>query len=480
FLFFGFNAVLGLLLFLVETHHLRQVHYSIVWGPWFARFEDIRVARRSLDLNQRKVVGRSVIILGLLVGLMLPGLLPYANAYIIPVEIYPEQNYSATFNFWANPDINGTYSNDPTVANGTPIFPPSVLDALNQSYVNLDLTFGQLTNASIPYLVAWETACPLATYRIVLTPSNGLISLYDDVRNATELMMALESNKTVQNWRGFAFDIEGDPFNYHNNFTSFNDAVALWDKTFDYVANASQVRGKPIEMECICVDSIALDVPLNSTNLQQGYGSPAYTPQRFSTYAPMIYRCGHVGVKPFGSPMDPTHPWETSYSVYSQIELLAQSVPSDTLGVYLGISNCSCYGRDLPQSEPITWGNATGMDNLIRDVLIAKSFGIRQITFFLDFNAIEDGYMMGSVFNSYGTNFLEEMNYWVNLHPPDHFTIYYRASDAKESGVLRSAWIYTFNQPLGLLEMIGLWAGSVLLVARVHYKKNWRQQNAAP
>ncbi len=243
------------------------------------------------------------------------------------------------------------------------------------------------------------------------------------------------------------------------------------------MANESQILGKPIDMECISVDSIALDLPLGTTNLQQAYNDPSYTPENYSTYAPMIYRCSHVGDRPYGSAEDPNHPWGTSYSVYSQLELLSQSVPSNTLGVYLGITNCSCYGADLPQPGPITWGNGTGLDNLIMDSLIAKSFGIKQITYFLDFDAMEDGYLMGSVFNSYGLNFLDIMNYWLNVKPPNQIIIYYTPSNAAIDNQLRSDWIYDFNQAGDILEFIGLWIGPVLILIGIQ-KRNTKHSNS--
>jgi hypothetical protein len=276
--------------------------------------------------------------------------------------------------------------------------------------------------------------------------------------------MNLESNGNVHNWKGFCFDIEGPPFTASNNYTQFSDAIAIWNKTFDYIANESVIRGKTIDMECVSVNSPALDIPLGTAFLEEDYGCPAYTPERFTKYAPMIYRCWYQGTRPFGSPMDPAKPWHTSYNLYSSLALLNASVPSAKLGVYLGISNCSCYGADLPQPEPITWGNATGFDDLVRDALIAKSFGIKEITFFLDWTAIENGYFMGGVFASYGIDFLQQMNYWVNVNPPANFTIYYRQSDAVGAGPLQQNWIFGVSQPLGIAEITGLWALATALV----------------
>ncbi len=116
--------------------------------------------------------------------------------------------------------------------------------------------------------------------------------------------MAYEKNGTINHWRGFCFDIEGDPFNYQYNFTSFAGVVEEWNETFNYIDQMSQIRGKTIEMECVSEAQIAMDVPFDGqTDLQQDYGCPAYTPERFTTYAPMVYQCWYQGTQPYGSPM---------------------------------------------------------------------------------------------------------------------------------------------------------------------------------
>ncbi len=65
-------------------------------------------------------------------------------------------------------------------------------------------------------------------------------------------------------------------------------------------------------------------------------------------------------------------------------------------GIYLGPTNTSCYSRDLYQPGLVSWGNNTGFDNLVRDTLIAKSFGCAEITYFL----LWDAAGFGGIFNS--------------------------------------------------------------------------------
>ena len=137
-------------------------------------------------------------------------------------------------------------------------------------------------------------------------------------------------------------------------------------------------------------------------------------------YAPMIYRCWYKGTKPYGDV--PT--WEpgtnvaTTYDFYSYMREHAEGVKrvhGDTsrLGVYIGITNCTCYGRDVKVYEYGEY-QGTGYEMLVRDTLIAKSFGAPIITVFILDTVPENGYSMGGVFDSYGDDFLDNFNASVN------------------------------------------------------------------
>ena len=66
-------------------------------------------------------------------------------------------------------------------------------------------------NSDIPTILAWQNACPNATYRITITPSLGLMYLYDYVKNATDIMMTWKRMEVYRLEEAFAFDIEGQP-----------------------------------------------------------------------------------------------------------------------------------------------------------------------------------------------------------------------------------------------------------------------------
>jgi len=178
---------------------------------------------------------------------------------------------------------------------------------------------------------------------------------------------------------------------------------------------------------------------------------------------------------PFMSYADGGHYW-----VYMQLFLLAAALEKkfgthDKMGVYLGITNVSCYGANYVQyqnGQPAGYG----YDNLVRDALIAKHFGVKVITIFLLTTVIENGYSMGGVFDSYGNDFLDRFNKSINgPSSTAPFTIWYKP---------RLGWYLAFghvemfyydmytnlNSFLGILYVSILFAGNIL-VAYYGWKK---------
>ena len=121
-----------------------------------------------------------------------------------------------------------------------------------------------------------------------------------------------------------------------------------------------------------------------------------------------------------------------SYWVYTWLELTAECLDDKVgnhkkMGVYLGISNCTCYGRDVKQYQNGEKAGK-GYDNLVRDSLISKHFGVKRITFFI-LESVEGagGYMNGGMFESYGDDFLDDFNESVNgKDSTESFQIWYK------------------------------------------------------
>ncbi|HME51117.1 MAG TPA: hypothetical protein VKM55_02760 [Candidatus Lokiarchaeia archaeon] len=458
------NTGLGVGRSISETIVLVKHGRSGFFGPWFAAFiKNPRYLRVTADNAkpftpaEKHVMVKGIAIILVMTLVILPGFLSYFNAYKIPIQITPRNDYSVKFNFWASSNLDA--------------YPIVTRVELSNYKANLDLTFGQITTQSAKTLVEFETAMPGITYRVTINPST-IAKLLDYVKNATLILLAYMDNGTLHHWRGFCFDIEGPGYSDLGCNGSIDEEIAIWTSVFDWVGNKT-IMGKPIEMECVSSSTDPVDMAFDGDiDMQQYNRQVDAVPDRFTTYAPMIYRCGYEGTKPYGSPMNPLRPWHTSYSVYTNLATLGSRVPVDRMGVYLGILNCSCYGRDLPQPEPISWGNATGLGNLIRDVLICKSFGIKEVTFFLQFTAIENGYSMGGAFATYGDDFLAIMNDSVNTHPPSSFMIYYNKDDGNLDQTFAQDWILDFARLPGILEVLSMACVAVLAMVVLA----WMQQ----
>jgi len=305
---------------------------------------------------------------------------------------------------------------------------------------------------------------PGVTYRIVISPPT-IAHLATYVEAATNILLPYATNGTLPGWRGFCFDIESTPFSDLACNGSITDEIAIWNGIFDWV-EARTINGTPIEMECVSFPRDPVDFAFDGDiDIQAFARQVSAVPDRFTTYAPMVYRCVFTGDKPYGSPEDLRRPWGTAYSVYENLKTLASRVPVDRMGVYLGITNASCYGRDLPQREQISWGNATGLGNLQRDVLIAKSFGIKEVTFFLlQTYYVPGDFSNGGVFDTYGIDFLRIMNDTANANPPERFDIYYYKRDATLNQVLMLDWILDFSRLPGLLQVAAMAAAAFLAV----------------
>ena len=465
----GLLAILGLFVFLAETINLLIHKRSWLAGPWFnAMWAGGRPwIFPRLDSKQRRAIAKTLVATGICCGLFIAGGMSLLDGYSPSVVIHP-QHYNITYNFWATPGIYDNNSDEALKYGLGPLcYSNASLDQFNKHHVNLDLTFSDITNASLATLVKWETRCPNITYRITMAPQRNLRSFAQQVMNATNLLMAWENSSKIHQWKGFCFDIEGNPFEYLNATMTFDESTAAWNQLFDFIDQKSIARHKTIDMECVSDMWPCQDVPFDGdADLQAEHGLSEYFPERFTVYAPMIYRCWYKGTIPYGSPMDPAHPWDTSYTVYSQLRTLTGSVPAGKAGFYIGITNTSCYGRNLPQPEPYTWpsGTNTGFYNLMRDILIAKHFGIKELTFFLAWTAFENHYSMGGVFESYGNDFLDRVNETVNTNPPAEFTIFYKQADAAASDHLRFDWQLDTNRILGMTEMALLWIASIIIV----------------
>lgn len=480
-----FTALLGILNFFIETYRLYKHKRSICWGPLLPNFKAFWSSKLvKSPQNPKYLLLRGFFIVLYAFCLSVPGLMQYlTNAFQVPVTVTPLK-YDITYNFWATPGIYSNYSqaDQQKYHFGPRLYNDSVLDEFNEHKVNLDLTFGSLSYQDVATLKAWETECPDITYRIVLSPAGNLTTLFGIIKTATEILLECEQNGTLNGFKGFCFDIEGEPFYYSNAFRTFEESTAMWNMIFDYIDEKSAERGKTIDMECVSDPWVCYDIPFDGDDdIQRMRQENEYYPERFTMYAPMIYRCWYGYEQsdiPYGAEEKDSDPWDTSYAVYAALFSLQKAVPDEKVGFYIGITNTSCYGRDLAQNEPYTWPvdkPNTGLTNLERDILIAKHFNVSELTFFLAWNAIENNFSMGGVFDSYGIDFLDRVNETVNTHPPESFIIYYNQGDAETSEVMTDDWLYDMRRWDGIAEIIGLWVITIFLPVWLYRKQNFHQ-----
>ncbi len=334
----------------------------------------------------------------------LPGVVLTFGLYRPTITIEPK-DYDVTFKFWAHdPDIS--------------LYSDAILDELDEHAVTLDMcgpVTGLPTNASIEFCKQWEARCPNVTYRFVRTGLN-IRQIIADTKIVLQRMVEYENNGTLSNWEGVTYDIENPTYETLNGFNSTEECIAAWEDLFAFrdQLQSSRLSGKHIYMESIHSDKQIHDFWDGDADLQKVDGYVSVSPTHgWSQYAPMLYRCGYSDwmMPPYGSvevdperiENGPAEPFATSYDFYRALYRTVNAFPIEKRGVYMGITNCSCYGRDLPQDpNTVTWflpeenGTATGFGNLVRDVLIAKHFNIEEITFFLLKTASDDGiYIMG-------------------------------------------------------------------------------------
>jgi len=435
------NAGMQLLRFLVESIVLGMQRKSFLLGPWFPAFPG-RGDARLLTKEQQTITKRGARIIIMLALVAAPGILATAGAMPVPVRVVPGSQ-QVRFSFFAPAYNPGFYT-------------PALCAELDQHKVNLDLTMS-VSSANVLQLAALEAAMPNVTYRLQVYPPS-IDQLAETVQAQTELMRECEINGTLDQWLGFYFDIEGDGFRWSDAYPSIMDSILEWNTMFDYLDNASASRNKTIETESVASYTDLIDLAYDGdVDMQALEGYNGAIPDRFTLYAPMIYRCLVDEPQKAWSPFD--EPWGTSYFVYSKMYSLSSMLPEARRGVYLGPTNTSCYSRDLYQPGLVSWGNSTGFCNLVRDTLIAKSFGCTEITYFL----LWDAAGFGGMFSSYGMDALDVMNASVNTNPPASFDIYYNYRDANLWWLLGRDLVCDFSRPTGAALVVVAWVAAFLV-----------------
>ncbi|MHA1680235.1 MAG: hypothetical protein ACTSUE_04460 [Promethearchaeota archaeon] len=237
-------------------------------------------------------------------------------------------------------------------------------------------------------------------------------------------------------------------------------AVEMYDEFFNWVkANASNMF-----MTSTMGNAPFLDLQDGDWDLHYQEMWNVLDVNGWDELAPMIYRCGYRGEKPYGGYTQLTAGRDVSGSieVYNDLKNLNDSLyrvdgNASRLGIYLGITNCTCYGRDIDQYEQDGTYLGKGYDELVKDALIAKHFGSRIITLFILDTVVENGYSMGGVFDTWGIDFLDDFNESINgVNSTREIKLYVNPEISS---------LFDFSRDL--LLNLGRPAGLVLLVAIV-------------
>ncbi len=374
--------------------------------------ENFAATRRQLRLSRGTLLCAGLLLLaGVSSVVILAGDTELGTVLIQP------KDYQVKFAFWGS-HYNSSYTD-------------TERDALNRHNVTIaSYSTGTLSTpgeqaAFVSEMTKWNNSYPYVSFLPAVPGIPGGYVWDGSARGTTELakmIVQLVHANNLTNVKGLSFDWEKPQeetlggMSSTPNRTRHEESIKIWNDFFDWMAiNAPEMVTQNINYVGTSVDTFDGDFDLHYAEKYNTFEVP-----RWSEYAPMIYRCGYKGTKPFG---DVPH-WtpgtrvDVTYNFYAALKSHVEGVirvhgNTDRAGVYIGITNCTCYGRDVEITE---FGEylGHGYDVLVRDALICKHFGLPQITIFILTTAPENGYSMGGVFESYGDSFLDDFNVSVN------------------------------------------------------------------
>ncbi|MBN2152277.1 MAG: hypothetical protein JW839_12575 [Candidatus Lokiarchaeota archaeon] len=419
------------------------------------------------------VLGASVIGAGLVAGLVSQ----VPQAYDRVVTITP-QGYQAEVAFWAGFDI-GLYN-------------ASVRQELNEHNATLvvyhppNIKTIDGRNDFISNMLAWNASCP--NVKLVMS-IQGYVRVNDTGDDAQDFFdntfpydgsaegvvswakdfMDLAVANNLTNFAGVNTDQEAPDdalwdeygIDITPNATRHAEAVAIYDEFFEWRrANhpgmlVTSTMGMKAMLDCFDGDD-DMQV-LDRVNIFDVHG--------WDEIAPMIYRCGSEGTPPYGDLPRPKPGDEGSPSsyVYYQLKYLQSALihndgNASRLGIYLGITNLSCYGADVEQYDRDGNFVGYGYDQLVKDALIAKHFGSKIITIFILNTAMTgpgpDAFSMGGVFDSYGIDFLD--NFMADINGPgstEPFPVYLEP-DLDLAGEFTIDLLYNLDGGAGLAAVL--------------------------
>jgi hypothetical protein len=416
-------------------------------------------------------------------------LLMQPTSWNLPITVQP-QDYQAEIAFWGmqEPDVY-TDPQKETLDNHRAIIIHFDTPNINIPAIEADY---------LSHLTYWNNSYPNIRIMAAIPaqPSGGFVwdgEVEQTVEYAKKFMNLAKDNNLV-NFIGISLDIEAP-----------NEEVveALGMSTLVNRTRHEESRQKMIEffnwrdeympdmkVQMVADVSDVMDVFDGDNDLQVIKRHNGIEVPRYDEYAPMIYRCGYRGTKPYGDYPEtlPEDQPSDHYWTYANMQLLTRGVEyvygnRDKLGVYLGITNCSCYGRDVQQydrGEPAGFG----YESLVRDSLIAKHFGAPIITIFILNTVPENGYSMGGVFDVWGDDFLDVYNESINgPGSTTPFNIWY-APDIQGNLININAaewvildWLWNLEGPLGIIIMVAIVVFNIYVMRNRERMSDDQKQN---
>ncbi|MBD3352715.1 MAG: hypothetical protein GF364_14605 [Candidatus Lokiarchaeota archaeon] len=420
-----FNLINGLFLFPILRNQTNKNAKE-----WFNK------CLTSIREKKRTVIS-ALIITGLLGSAAL--VITQPAVWNTPIKIKPK-NYTPELAFWAS--IN------------TSLYTATQKDELNEHNIMI-ITYDTPRNITPPstrtyfknMIATWNNSYPNVKIMVAIpAPEGGFVwdgETPETIQLAKDYLNFFDEEH-LDNVVGLSFDWE-----HPNNETRLEEECGIntlanesrndesreqWHEFFNWADD----NYPDMIMQNVNYVGSSVDILDGDRDITQRERYNIFDVPRWDEYAPMIYRGSCDGSDPYGDYpyWDPEDRPDPHYGFYVPLYLHSQAVEqvygnTDRLGVYIGITNCTCYGRDVIQFQN---GEEAGFgyDALVRDTLIAKHFGCPRITIFI-LNTVKDWddehesyHSMGGVFDTWGDSFLDEFNESINgPSSTDEFNIWY-------------------------------------------------------
>ena len=225
----------------------------------------------------------------------------------------------------------------------------------------------------------------------------------DAIKNAKEFI-SIVKEYNLTNIKGLTIDIEppipSPAFDVSPNRERHSEAKEMWEDFFDWMrANATDIILSAVYFSEVGIDIFDEDYDYHYINRVLALDMDN---DSWDEHAPMIYRDRPYDKPPYGDFFD-----GGQYYTYTRLNLMTKVLEKkygshNKLGIWLDYKNGGCYDD-----------RTCGYNNLVRDALIAKHFGIPKISIFM-LNTVGAPTEWGCVFEYYGSDFLDRFNESVN------------------------------------------------------------------